>query len=251
VRYARREIDPEHMTEQGTVEAKWETAKTIENPEEFKTATQVRAKCRALITGICVRSDFALLCPNEREAQLEEKIKEARQFAEVFNATATRCQVGVYVLRGRVAQDDAEAMKAIGSEVRGLLDAMEAGIKATNVEQIREAAAKAKDLGRMLNADAQAKVNEAVQAARDIAREVVKRVQKQGEDASAVLATVKLDSINRARFTFLDMDTPAVQVEALPATPRSVEAAPVIEAEHVPEKLPSVTVTIPARRIEV
>lgn len=207
VNYQRIDLDaPDKEEAGGAAVARWETTKKIDDPAEFERATKIRGKARNLIAAICATSEFGLLCPASREFDLKRAIEEAKRLADEHNATARKSFVRVYAITGRIAQDDAEAARAVSSEVRGLLDEMERGIAAANPEAIREAARKAKNLGAMLTDDAAAKVTGAIEQAREAARAIVKRIQKDGESAAAVVAECKLDEIRTARFAFLDLD---------------------------------------------
>jgi ABC-type oligopeptide transport system ATPase subunit len=217
VSYKRQDIEQEHITEEGSKKARWETEKVVQDPVEFELATKVRSKCRATVTAICAQSDFGLLCPAAREKELAEKIQEARVLADAFNAQAKQTTVSVYVITGRVAYDDVEATRAIGSEIRELLEAMEQGVKNVNPEEIRKAASRAKNLGTMLSESVGEKVAAAVKQAREVAKEIAKKAEESAEAAAAVVQEVQLDSIHRARFEFLDLDE-AKPVEALPVT---------------------------------
>lgn len=236
VAYRRVDLDPEHETPEGTQEARWETTRTIEDPAEFERAVKVRSKCRSVVTAVCAASDFGLLCPTLREKELEAATAEARKIAAEFNASATRCQIEVYTLVGRVASDDAEAARAINSEVRELLDAMEAGAKAADPEAIRAAANRARSLGAMLTEEAAGKVNSAIEQARAAAREIVKRVSKAGELAATVAAELKVDAIQTARFAFLDLDE-AKPVESVEPAARGLDLVP--EGEIVAPSAPA------------
>ena len=213
VSYDREEIRAEHVTDDGAKEAEWKTLKRIEDAAEFEAATKARGKARSLITAQCAQSRHGLLCPTANEAKLSAAIEEARAIADAFNAGALRTRVEIYVVCGRVADSDVEAQKAINAEVRGLLDAMERGVKAADVKAIRDAANRARELGSILSADVTGKVNDAIEQARKAAREIVKRVQKEGESAAVVVEKCKVDAIEAARFAFLDLDE-AKPVEA-------------------------------------
>ena len=234
VNYRRVDIEPEHKVGD-TLRARWETTKEIEDPAEFERAANVRSEARSQIARVCCASAFGLLCPIDREDDLQVAIEAARDLAMQHNRTAQRSQVSVYVLVGRIAQDDAEAARALGAEMRQLLDTMQAGIKAADPEMIREAANKARALGGMLTDRVGQQVTEAITEARRAARELVKRVEKSGQDAADVVAVCKTQAIESARFAFLDMEQGEVQSEApaargldLPAEPR--EAAPAMMA---------------------
>lgn len=222
VAYKRIDLDPEHPVADGAVESRWETTKVVEDAAEFERASKLRGKCRSMIASVCAASDFGLLCPSDRQKDLDAAIVEARNLADEFNADAVRSMVNVYVVAGRIAQDDEEAIRAINGEVRDLLEAMKAGVAAADVETIREAASKARQLGRMLTETAGEKVSAAIEQARSAAREIVKRVQKDGENTAVVVSQLKLDAIESARFAFLDLDD-ARHVE--PTAP----VAPVVE----------------------
>lgn len=230
--YKRQDLDAEQAKAEATTQdaavSRWETTRIIEDPQEHELAAKVRAKCRSTITGVCVQSDFGLLCPPAREEALAAAITEARMLAMAFNQEAKRSEVQVYVITGRVAEDDTEAARAIGSEIRELLEQMEQGIKNAQPEAIREAASRAKNLGAMLSEDVGKRVKAAVEQAREAAKEITKRVEKAGEVAATVVESIKLDAIQTARFAFLDLDTPEAQVE------RIEHVAPAVDIEVAP-----------------
>jgi hypothetical protein len=193
----------------------------ITDPVEWARAIKVRAEARSLVTRVCCPSEFGLLCPATSEPQLAEAVQAARALAEVHNAEAGVSRIEVYVMTGRVAQDDVEATRAISAEIRGMIEAMRDGIAAANPAAIREAANKARSLGAMLSEDAQAKVNGAIQQAREAARVIVKRVVNEGEVAAAVVTSIKLDAIEGARFAFLDLEMGECVAAPAPLAPEA------------------------------
>lgn len=225
VNYQRVEIEPDHATDDGARVARWETRRHIPDPVEFEAANVARGKCRAVVSSICCPSSFGLLCPASEESKLQDAIEAARDVAREHNAVANLTRVEVYVLVGRVAQDDAEAARAIGAELRDLLEAMQAGIKAADPAAIREAANKAKAIGAMLSEDVSGKVDAAITEARKAARELVKRVEKDGMRAADVVAFCSVKAIEAARFAFLDLDEGEAQPEA-PRAPNVDLSAP-------------------------
>lgn len=226
VAYQRQDIDPEHVDAAGAKVATWQTTREIPDPAEFERAIKARSAARSVITATCCASSFGLLCPTTREADLDNAIAEARKIADAHNAGAALSQVQVYVLVGRVASDDAEAARAIGAEVRELLDMMRAGIAAANPEAIREAASKARAIGAMLDESVAGKVGEAIAEARKAAREIVARVSKAGETAAQVVAECSVQRIDAARFAFLDLDDGAEVTHEAPAA-RGLDLEPV------------------------
>ena len=220
-KYTHSELD--HTTQDGVDLAKWETMRTIEDKAEYEAAIKVRSACRCAVIRTCCQSDFGLLCPTGRSEELIGAIDTAHKLASEFNATAKICHVNVYAITARIADNDQEAMRAIGAEIRNLMQDMQEGIKAVNVEAIRTAAGKAKALGGMLTEEASASVNAAIEQARANAREIVKRVNTAGETAALVVTQLKVDAIESARFAFLDLDDNKKEVQAAPIAPRAVE----------------------------
>lgn len=202
VDYQRNVIESEHVESDGSLQAAWETRKRITDPKEHERAIKTRGKCRSVITGICAQSSFGLLCPENQESQLEAAIAEARRIAAEFNETATLSRIGVYVITGRVARDDVEAVRAINSEVRQLLSDMQAGVKSLDVKKIRDAANKARQLGNMLTPEADARIKAAIEAARKTAR----RINKAGEVAGGEVDRDTISRIEAQRTAFLDLD---------------------------------------------
>jgi hypothetical protein len=151
VTYDKRDIEREYLTEAGTKYAKWETIREIQDPAEHERATKVRSRARSIISGICAKSAFGLLCPENAAVNLERAIAEARHLADEFNATAKVTRLDVYTIAGRIAPDEVEAVRAINSEVRDLLAGMVEGISNFDVKLIRDAANRARSLGHMLS----------------------------------------------------------------------------------------------------
>ena len=188
---------------------RWETTKVTQDPDEFDRASKVRSKCTSLIRSVCAPSAFGLLCPIAKEDQLRELIAQAQQIVAQFNATARTCRVAVFVLQGRIAESDSEATQAIASEMRALMEAMQLGITEGNVKKIRDAATKARTIGAMLEPEMGRKVTLALEEARAVAKEIVKRVIAGGEDLSAIVVQEN-GPLAAARFAFLDLETPEV-----------------------------------------
>src|SRR5262249_16783864 len=134
IRYDHRDIALDHLTEDGSQLARWETERTISDPAEFEAATKVRSKVRSVISGVCALSAFGLLCPENSTNDLDTAITEARRLAEEFNATAKLTRVRFDVLAGLIAPDDVGAVRAINSEVRELLADMDEGVRNFDVK---------------------------------------------------------------------------------------------------------------------
>lgn len=237
VAYSRKDIVTDTVREDGTMMAQWETEKVVTNPAELDRASKVRSKARSLIRAICSQSTFGLLCPETDREKLDDATAQARLLAEEFNREATDTQIGVFVLVGRVAADDVEAVRAINSEIRDLLTSMEMGLKRLDVAAVREAATRAKDLSAMLSPVAAERAQKAIEVARKAAREIVKA----GEVGSIAVDEATLNAIRTSRTAFLDLDeqvqeevqAPAVVGRAIDLDPATAPA-PVV-AHTVPQ----------------
>lgn len=221
VQYSRATIEGEHITETGAARSAWETVRTVADPIEHEAGIKARGKARSVVTAVCAASSFGLLCPESAEDKLAEAIAEARRIAEDFNATATLSRISVFVITGRVARDDVEAVRAINSEVRQLLADMETGIRNLDVSAIREAANKTRELGAMLSPEAAAKVQTAIDTARATARAIVKA----GETAGQAIDAEAIRKIAESRTAFLDLEEGA-DMKAPEAEARAIDLAP-------------------------
>ena len=221
VSYRKKDIERPHAIETGAQRAKWETVRTIADPAEHERAIKTRSKIRAIVTGVCARSDFGLLCPQSKEAELEKAFAEARKVASEFNETSNISKVEFFVMTGRVAQDDVNAIKAIRSEVSDLIGEMTEGLKKLDVKAVREAANRARGVATMLSDEAANKVSDAIAKARAAARKLVKA----GDLAAVELDHAVLQSLAEARTAFLDVDA---------SKPAEI-AAPEIAAERALE----------------
>lgn len=229
--YQRLELEADHIAEDGTRRARWETQRTIMDPKERKRASETRSQCRSMVARICSASTFGLLCPEDKKADLDEAIKDAQSLANEFNSDASITRVRVYVIAGRIAADDVEAVRAINSEVRMLLSDMEDGLKNLDVQVVREAARKAKSIGRMLSPEAAERIQMAVETARELARKIVKA----GEEAATVIDHAVIRKIAESRTAFLDLDEVA-EVAAPEAKARAIDLQPETEQASTPRR---------------
>ena len=189
---------------------RWETERTTIDVAEHEAAKKARSKARSLITGACVQSAFGLLCPQNKAEILEAAVREAQQIAAEFNSTARLTRVGVYVISGRVAADDEQAIKAINSEMADLIGKMREGAANLDPAVIREAANKAREISAMLTDSSR----ERVQAAIDLARTEARRIVKAGEQAAIAVDQSVVDALAYSRTAFLDIDVVQTDIPA-------------------------------------
>jgi NACalpha-BTF3-like transcription factor len=202
VMYSKRDIEQDHIDANGQRRAVWETRRVVQDPAEFERATQVRGKARTLVTAVCAASNFGLLCAEADADKLAGAVAEAREVVTRFNQDSRLTHIDIYLIAARVASDDKEAIRAINSEVRDLLNAMEEGIRNLDVEAVRTAANKAKGMGKILSPYASNQVQMAIDAARSVAR----KMAKAGEGVAVEIDRAVLNSIRSARTEFLDLD---------------------------------------------
>jgi hypothetical protein len=227
VAYNKKVIKAEHRIASGVEKASWKTERTISKPDEYKKAKQVRMRARMCVVNQCAISTFGLFCPENNLAKLELAVKEAERMAATFNRSAQNSHVHVYVVTGRIAQDGVQAAKAINSEVRELLAAMAAGIKGLNAKAVRDAAARARNIGSMLAPDAASKLRGAIERARSAARKIVKA----GEETAQEIDRESIKAITEARTAFLDIEEgEAAEVQSPDAEGRAIDLDPAVEA---------------------
>lgn len=238
VRYAKVVLDADREREDGARVARWETERTITDPKEHAEAIKVRGQARNLIIGVCAQSAFGYLCPEDKADKLADAVAKARELADGFNAKARLTRIEVFVIAGKIAPDDAEAVRALNNEMTDLMNSMERGLRTLNVKAVRDAATKARSVGQMLSPAAQQRVSMAIEAARSAARKIVQA----GEAGAIEIDQVALNAIATSRTAFLDLDE-AVEVQAPVAEGYAVDFAPEVVAVPV--------VTHTAAQIEV
>jgi hypothetical protein len=234
VLYRRRDTEEERTLEDGAKRAAWETERTIRDPAEHDRAVKVRAKVITLIRSCCSQSSFGLLCPEALADKLKALVDEAQALADDFNRSAALTRVGVYLITGRIAPDDVQAVRAINSEIRDLMTAMQVGLQELDVKKIRDAASRAKAIGQMLSAEAAERIQEAVAAARNSAKEIVKA----GETAAAEIDQYAIRKVTSARMAFLDLDEAEIEIAKPAAAGRAIDFEPAAQAMPNPPRVP-------------
>jgi len=188
-----------------------ETTIVVDDPDERKRAIDARAKACKEIRDVCAETKFGLLCPTDREADLDAAVTRARAIVDSHNVDARCTRIAIYTIKGRIADSDQEAARSIASEITRILDAINDGIAKANPKAIRYAVKAAQEMGAMLAPEQVQTVSDAIEQARKAARTITKRVVTGGEDAIKVIQDIQRGAIERARFAFLDTDdSPAV-----------------------------------------
>jgi hypothetical protein len=198
----------EIVSEDGSVITEWETERVTRDPAEHAEAIKTRTKIRGLILRVCVTTAFSnvLLCPNSKEDELREAIREGERLRDEFNSQANVTRISFHVYVGRIAQDDELAIKSITSEIRQLMDEMQQGLVSLNVDAVRDAANKAQAMSEMLSSEARMNMQVAIDAARASAT-ATKKLAKAGETAAIEIDKMAIKRIDKARTAFLDFES--------------------------------------------
>jgi len=199
-------------TVDGAEESRWETNRHITDKAEQERASKARSAARSAVQSVCAQSAFGLLCPESKREALDGAVAAARAIVDDFNASAAVTRVTFNVLAGRIAPDDAEAIKAINAEMSDLMANMAEGMANLDVKVIRDACNRARAVAQMLTPEMQQKIQGAIDIARKTAREAVKAAETGAQE----IDRAAIARIEEARTAFLDIG----------------EAAPIAEVEH-------------------
>ena len=195
--------------------AEWKTQRTIADRMEFDAARKAQSAMSAAVRRYCCKTPFGLLCPTERQDQLNEGVREAEEIRDNFNRTARFSSLRLVVMVGRIEATDEIAARRIAAEIRDLLSQMDNAVRRMDVDSIREAADAAKELEDMLEERQGQVLGEAIKAARSAAREMVREAKKNAGKLEAVMLKTSTAPIQSARFAFLDTsETKSVEATA-------------------------------------
>ncbi len=194
---------------------RWETTRLMDDPDERKKAAETCGKAANLVARLCVRTSFGLLCRTDREQELDEAVTQMRAMATEWNSKARYSFVNLSAIKGRIADNDEEAIRAILDEARDLLDRMDRGLAQADVKVIRDAAVRATRLSQMMTEDTSVTISKAIAAAREAATAIVKRSGDVADTLDETVIDVERSLFDRARFSFLDSATAVI--ETLPS----------------------------------
>jgi hypothetical protein len=193
VNYRTLTLESDHITETGARQARWETERTVVDPQEHEAAIKARSLARSKIQCVCANSAFGLLCPESKAAELEAAVVEARAIVDAFNRSAGLTRLSFNLIAGK-------------------------GLANLDVSKVRDAANKARSVGAMLTDDAK----ERVQAAIEVARKTARAIVSAGEEGAVEVDRVAIRKVLDARTSFLDLDD-AGEVAAVQPTARPVD----------------------------
>ncbi len=194
--------------EKTKVEA-WKTIKVTTDADEHARALNIRTLAVRGVAKHCMVTSFGHIAPQANEKELDAAYAESRAMVDEFNRTAKYTTIAFGLLKGRIAANDEEAVRAITGEIATLVATMNRSIDRLDVDAIRKAATQAQNMAAILGEDEQEKVSAAVEAARKAARMITKRIAKDGEPAATVLRDIQRGALESARIAFLDLDEQA------------------------------------------
>ena len=174
VSYHKQVLEREHIVEDGSEEARWETKRVIGNKNEHQLGRKLQGEARGKIFTVCTNTAFGLLCPEEKAAELQQAIREAKEVAADFNRTARLSRMNVYVIVGKIAPDRFDVVSAMAAEALELLTSIQNGIRNRDALVIREAASELRKLSDMFSENGRSKLQDALNAGRGAARKIVK-----------------------------------------------------------------------------
>lgn len=205
-------------TSGGATIERWRTTKTIHDPEEYERAKELRVAVRNRFQRLARWTPFGLMVELDREPELRQVAAEAEREVAEFNAASRHSKVRLSWLPARVDEGatGADAVRAIRQEVEHLLQDLAEATRLGEVERIRDVAGRATSMGKLLadGSPGSGELGGAIREARRVARGIVRRVVRAGEDAEAVIAEANLGVIDRARFVFQGEIGPAGAGEA-------------------------------------
>lgn len=228
VSYKTKTIEEEHQEEDGALVSLWETEKSIADKDEHDRAIKTRTACRGLIIRHCSATSFGLLCPESRMNALLDGVAEAQEKAREFNAESKLSRINVSVILGKIAQDDVQAVMAINGEVANLIDRMEQGVQALDVQSIRDAANRLRGVGSMLSEGSSERVQDVIKQARAFAS----KVAKAAETGTAEVDAAVLAKLRQERSAFLDLEASGeLTLPSAAAHTRAIDLEPEVQAE--------------------
>lgn len=187
----------------------WATEKTTQNPGEHGKAVETRAAIRNSITRLCARTPLGdlLLVPPDREESLKEALEAAQATVKAHNGLASHHFLVMGAILTRFQPDDKWTVRSLRGEIMACLGTMEAGIAGASPDRIREACDSAKKILPMLNSEAYLMIEAAISQGRQAAREIARRVIKGEEDPGDVIAEIQAEGMGKidvAKVCFLD-----------------------------------------------
>lgn len=228
VTYVRREID-EQTSPAGALTKTWETTKHVANVDELKRAELLAGELRRLLRTVSYPTTFGLVCPKDREPDLDAITEQIKARVMDANAELTGCRLAATVVKGEIKSNDTEAANAIVKEIGGFLTELEAAIHSCDARKIRQTVAAVRGVETILP-DVQSKVlKDAVAAARQAACLIVREAEKKGRSIEEVKEELDLSAVDLARAYFLEPDTGTViDVDAM--DPAAAERMAAVEA---------------------
>lgn len=222
VRYVREDVDrtekalPDGRDKTETLVRK--TTRIIDAVEEYRAADSDRGRMRNRILELCKDTVIGWLCPRSREPELRQRIAEVQAEIAALNAGYQYYRLTDGCVVALIETDANVAAQTVRDALKDALDNLREAFEAGDVETMRKIATGLKGFDALVNDEAAQKVEEAIREARRIARVIVRETEKKGRELAEVLAELRTDAIDAARFMLIaqEGEVKADEGEALP-----------------------------------
>jgi len=206
IKYKRGKEDVEREGQAET--ATWETVRYMDDKEEYKAATSIRAKCKREIENLGVPSVLGVILEKERLDDLESLVADWQDQVDTFNAGSQFSNLRFVVVRFEVTGENEVALESMLSDMRDTLDELRSAVESADYKGIREVVQRMKGYVSVLPDNAAASVAKAIEDARVQARQIRRALVKKGEQLEEVQTQVNTYTIDMARFALLDTESP-------------------------------------------
>jgi hypothetical protein len=187
------------------------------DPAEHDRAIKLRGKIEGMIRRHLTINPFLKHCSFDGFDLLLSDLATCQALADEHNASPeTRyTRVVIYFVPAVIGAADAEdqakalevqtrAARQMAEECKRILDDMSRGIDNLDPTAIREARERAQSFSPVLSAEQSTALDSAIETATKAAN-LIGKLQRKGEEAADILASVSREAIGRARIAFLDL----------------------------------------------
>lgn len=220
VRYERVEGN---LEKEGEREVKtWTTTRRTDALSELKESESLASECRRLVRSVAYPMAVGLVCPKDREKDLDTVIAHIKAKIAEANVNWTQARLSSAIVKAEIATDDQEAAKALTMEMSTMLGDLLTSLEECDVKKIRATVASMKGLDSLLPEIQSETLKKALQTARKVASTVVREVEKKGRDIESVKLELDLSPLDVARTMFVEVEQ---QVSILPGLSEAHETA--------------------------
>jgi len=208
--------NPDEWEEGSEHHKRWETHRTIFDPEEYNSGRATKARLQRQLNEVCTRSAIGLICPYEFEDRYREIVESIKSEIKDWNDIAKTCKLSFYPVEFEIEGANQKVAEALMRQLIELMEDLREALNKGDFKEVRNLLRNKKGFSEILPDDLGQDLREALESAREQAKELAKQARENADQFELVQRAVDTSKVSLARLAFVEYADEVTEVIETP-----------------------------------